>query len=536
MKLSLPARAFGGNALIVLLLGSVTIFSILAMERGRQQLSLIRSDLMPIGALLERSVSDCSTLISTSKRSGASDEALLQSLRSFNPFGRLAGARGVLETVGRQGKLPAAAQKRLARLAVRIGALEHGRMLAVELARVEGRAPMVLPASANNRELFQLVLDSWEEAARRAGPDTSVPAYRAAARASLKILLRSFKRLSVDYNQTMNLVWTLSEQQERRVMLLAVLLAAAALLSSVLLSVLILRWLSPIRSIRELAYRIAQGEYLDSDGGQVVTGELGQLEADLRRMAGKLHKREEMIRSQSEELLRSERLSAIGKMSTQIAHEIRNPLNAIGLRLEMLDESIAALPRAVDKGTMENLQAQTARLAREVERLTEVTEYYLKFARFPRPQKEDMDLAGTLDDLLGFYSHEAQAAGVALAWEFPQRPLPLRADNNLLKQAMLNLLKNSVEAFAGHPCQAPAIQVRAWAEGDLLRIKVEDNGPGMDEATVARIFDPFFTTKDVGTGLGLTLVQQILREHGGDILCSSRPGAGTAFLLSLPRG
>ncbi len=535
MKLTLPAKAFGGNALIVLLLGSVTIFSILAMERGRRQLSLIRSDLLPIGALLERSVGDCSALSSTLRRGGASDEAVLLSLRSFNPFGRLAGARGVLEMAGAGDQLPLAARKRLGRLAVRIGALESGRMLAVELGRLEGNARVALPPSANNREVFQLLLDSWEEAGKRAGPQTQVPAYRAAARASLKVLLRSFKRLSVDYNQTMNLVWTLSEQQERRVMLWSVVLAAVALLSSVLLSVLILRWLSPIGSIRELAFRIAQGEYGDDHPGQVVTGELGQLEADLRRMAGKLRKREEMIRSQAEELLRSERLSAIGKMSTQIAHEIRNPLNAIGLRLEMLDESIAALPRAVDKGTMENLQAQTARLAREVERLTEVTEYYLKFARFPSPQKEDMDLAGTLDDLLGFYRKEAEAAGVRLSWEFPTRPLPLRADNNLLKQAMLNLLKNSLEAFAGHPCQTPTIQVRAWAEGDSLRIKVEDNGPGMDEATVARVFDPFFTTKEVGTGLGLTLVQQILREHGGDILCSSRPGAGTAFLLSLPR-
>jgi signal transduction histidine kinase len=515
----------------------VTIFSLLAMERGRRQLSLIRSELMPIGALLERSVTEAGSLITSLKKGGGGDEALLTGLRSFNPFGRLAGARGGLELAARDSSLPPAARKRLLRLAVRIRALEEGGMLAVELGRLEGRSRVSLPPGMRNAQVFQVLLESWELAAHKAGAQggEGLPGYRAASRAALKVLLRSFKRLSVDYNQTMNLVWSLSEQQERRGLMLATILAAVALLSSVLLSWLILRWLAPIRSLRELAFRIAQGDYQDSEEVRAATGELGQLEADLRRMAGKLHKREEMIRSQGEELLRSERLSAIGKMSTQIAHEIRNPLNAIGLRLEMLEEGIAALPPSVSPKALEALKGQTARLAREVERLTEVTEYYLKFARFPRPQKEDMDLAGTLEDLLGFYRHEAEAAGVTLTWDLAQRPLPMKADNNLLKQAVLNLLKNSVEAFSGQGHPNPSILVKAWAEGDSLRLKVEDNGPGMDEATVQRIFDPFFTTKELGTGLGLTLVQQIVREHGGEISCSSRKGQGTAFLLSLPR-
>jgi signal transduction histidine kinase len=282
-----------------------------------------------------------------------------------------------------------------------------------------------------------------------------------------------------------------------------------------------------------MADHIAKGQY-DVDAAVPSRTELGDLAADLGRMAGKLRQREEMIRRQAEELLRSERLSAIGKMSTQIAHEIRNPLNAIGLRLEILEEAVGELAGEASPDRVEELRELTGLLSREVERLTEVTEYYLRFAKFPHPQKEPMDLASMVTDLLAFFREEAGAVGVALEGEVPAS-LPLRADNNLLRQALMNLVKNALEALALRPPpEGGRIHVKAWEEEGQARLRIRDNGPGIPPDARERIFEPFFTTKEAGTGLGLTLVQQIIREHGGEISPAGVPGEGTTFLISLP--
>jgi signal transduction histidine kinase len=147
-----------------------------------------------------------------------------------------------------------------------------------------------------------------------------------------------------------------------------------------------------------------------------------------------------------------------------------------------------------------------------------------------------MDLSPMIADLLSFFREEASAAGAELSWDVPEA-LPIQADNNLLRQALMNLVKNALEALAIKPPEGGGhLRIKAWEEEGRARIRIRDNGAGIPAEDRARIFEPFFTTKEAGTGLGLTLVQQIIREHGGEVAVSSGPGEGTTFHLTLPLG
>ncbi|MAQ15214.1 MAG: hypothetical protein CMN30_10530 [Sandaracinus sp.] len=221
-------------------------------------------------------------------------------------------------------------------------------------------------------------------------------------------------------------------------------------------------------------------------------------------------------------LIQTERLAAIGRMAAHVTHEVRNPLSSIGLNVEMLEDEIApgdgearALLRAIQK---------------EIDRLSGLTDEYLRLARLPAPALEVDDVGDALASVLSFVRREMEATGVDLV-EDRDPDLPLVAfDEAQLRQALLNLLRNAREAQPEHPW----IRVAAKREGHGVRIDVEDRGIGIDEKGRARIFDLFFTTKERGSGLGLPLTQQIVAAHGGKIACEAREGGGTRFSLWLP--
>ena len=535
MRLSLATRFLLGSVLIITLLGSVTTYAIVAMDRMRHQVSLIRRDLLPAGTRLRQLSRETASLHAALKRSRDKDPGWIrQALTAYRPLPHIEKVAQHLRRVG--GSL--ADGEALVALADRADVLQRGQDLLRALPQVPGalKQPAVAwieeMSTRSNREVYDALVARYLEESE--GGETRMSLlWRDMILASLKFLLHGMRGIHADYIDEAEAAWEAVEARERTAVIAASVFGGAALLVSVLLSLLALRWLAPIPRLREMANRIAKGRY-DAPAAVPARTELGDLAADLGRMAGKLRQREEMIRSQAEELLRSERLSAIGKMSTQIAHEIRNPLNAIGLRLEILEESIVDLAGAASPAREEELTGLTGLLSREVERLTEVTDYYLRFAKFPHPQKEPMDLASMVANLLSFFEEEARAAGAELTWDVPEA-LPLRADNNLLRQALINLVKNALEALAQRPAAAGGqVHIKAWEEDDQARIRIRDNGAGIPAADQARIFEPFFTTKEAGTGLGLTLVQQIIREHGGEIAVSSEPGEGTTFHVTLP--
>jgi PAS domain S-box-containing protein len=222
-------------------------------------------------------------------------------------------------------------------------------------------------------------------------------------------------------------------------------------------------------------------------------------------------------------LLQNERLATIGRMSAVVAHEIRNPLSSIGLNAELLEEELA-------KSSDLEMRALLHAISREVERLTAITDEYLKFARLPKPTLQPEQLNDLLRDLLRFVDSELRAAKVELMVDLDRQLTPIRADENQLRQAFLNLLKNSLHSM---PSGGRLIITTHQRDGQV-QVRFADTGQGIDSVSIDRIFDPFVSGRDGGIGLGLSLTQQIVSEHGGIITCESSPGQGTVFVIEFP--
>ena len=232
------------------------------------------------------------------------------------------------------------------------------------------------------------------------------------------------------------------------------------------------------------------------------------------------------LRASQAALIRSERLATIGQMAAQIAHEVRNPLNALGLNADLLAEELQA-------GTLDEAAEIISDIKGEVARLTDVTEAYLALGRLPPLRLEPCPVGTLVEELVRFQFEELGQAGVEVRLELPPDLPEVHADSSQLRQALLHIVRNAADALRseGGGC----LRVSAREDGQGVQLEVRDDGPGMDAEHVSRIFDPFFSTKETGSGLGLPITQQVITEHGGRIACTSSPGDGTAFRIWLPR-
>jgi nitrogen fixation/metabolism regulation signal transduction histidine kinase len=222
-------------------------------------------------------------------------------------------------------------------------------------------------------------------------------------------------------------------------------------------------------------------------------------------------------------LIQSERLAAIGRMAAHVTHEVRNPLSSIGLNVELLEEELAA-HSVESKALLRAIQG-------EIDRLTAVTEEYLRLARLPAPRLEAESLGDLVREVGRFVAREMESSNVRLRVEVEDElPLAL-ADEPQIRQALLNLLRNAREAMPN----GGEVRMEARATDGGVAILVVDQGTGIPEAERAHIFDLFYSTKERGTGLGLALTQQIVAAHGGRVSCEDAEGGGTAFTLWFPR-
>ncbi len=217
------------------------------------------------------------------------------------------------------------------------------------------------------------------------------------------------------------------------------------------------------------------------------------------------------------ELLRKERLSAIGELTAGLAHEIRNPLQIIQGTAEMVrrkhPESREALGDVVD----------------EVVRLNQLVHALLDYARPLEPACEEVPLAPLVESALA--ELQTLPGGVEVVQVIPDG-FALWGDEGLLRRVLVNLLSNAAEALGG---EGGTVHVRAASRGDGgARVRVEDDGPGIDAEDLAQVFTPFFSRKEAGTGLGLCLSRRFAELHGGTLALHSEPGEGTAAVLELP--
>jgi signal transduction histidine kinase len=220
-------------------------------------------------------------------------------------------------------------------------------------------------------------------------------------------------------------------------------------------------------------------------------------------------------------LMQTERLAAMGRLSAQVTHEIRNPLSAIALNADLLDEEIDDLAR----GAGDRAEAKQLLLAisREVERLTEVTDEYLRLARLRPPAMHAEDVNNLLMELVDFMGEDLRRRKITARVELDAQDARVLADAAQLRQAFMNIIKNSMESMP----EGGELYVRTRREDERILVEVKDNGVGIPEHVLTRIFDPFYTTKEGGTGLGLPITQQIVAEHGGELTAESSEGGGT---------
>ena len=223
--------------------------------------------------------------------------------------------------------------------------------------------------------------------------------------------------------------------------------------------------------------------------------------------------------------MRSERLAAVGKMAAVITHEVRNPLSSIGLNAELLEEDL--------RGSHASSEAiaLSQKIQREVDRLTSITEEYLRFARLPRPRLEKEQMNDIVVGVIEFQRDDLETRGVSVTTQLASALPLVTADEAQLRQALLNLFRNAADAMGSG---GGVLRVTTRRADGGVEVRVADSGPGIAAEHLPHIFEPFFSTKEGGTGLGLALTQQIIAEHGGRIDVTSGAGEGTTFVMTLP--
>lgn len=235
----------------------------------------------------------------------------------------------------------------------------------------------------------------------------------------------------------------------------------------------------------------------------------------------------------------SRKLAALGRLMTGVAHEVKNPLNAMTIHLELLKQKLAAMPEVVTVpagpsggGRGVDLSKHVHIISSEIRRLDEVVNGFLKFARPDELKLQPVALSSLISDVVTTAMPEAEARGVVIKAECPGGLPEINADPGMLNQALLNLAINACQAMPDGGT------VRITCRSDDRRrviVDVEDTGVGIPPEHLSRIFDLYFTTKEHGSGIGLSMVYRIVQLHDGEVEVQSTPGRGTRFRLMFPQ-
>jgi signal transduction histidine kinase len=222
-----------------------------------------------------------------------------------------------------------------------------------------------------------------------------------------------------------------------------------------------------------------------------------------------------------EQLIRQERLAAIGELASTIGHELRNPLGVISNALYLLRSDIARAPS-------EASSRHLATAEREVSAATVIVADLLEFARQRDPVMTEIDAGALVDEALGVLP---PPTGISVDRRATAAPVVAVADRDMLRQVLLNLVGNAYQAMP----EGGTVTVALVDTGETAQIRVSDTGIGMNDEVRAKLFEPFFTTKARGVGLGLAVCKRLIDAHGGTIAVDSLPGAGSTFTLDVPK-
>ena len=231
-------------------------------------------------------------------------------------------------------------------------------------------------------------------------------------------------------------------------------------------------------------------------------------------------------RNHAAEMMESERLNAILLLAAGVAHEIGNPLNSLNIHLQLMDRELQRLPEEHRQGIGELLEVARG----EIARLDQILSQFVRAIRPSLPTFERHSLADILEETLGTLSAEIQDRRVVVeAVEAESAPVAW-VDRNQVRQAFFNVIRNAIQAMTG----GGVLRISYVLSDRHSAIVFEDTGPGIPEGQMGELFEPFRSTKPDGHGMGLMIVQRILRDHGGTVMVDTRPG-GTRIQLSFPR-
>ena len=221
-----------------------------------------------------------------------------------------------------------------------------------------------------------------------------------------------------------------------------------------------------------------------------------------------------------------ERSRMVSMLAAGVAHEIGNPLNSLYLHLQFLQRLLAD-----DACDRKEALSEVAEARAEVERLDTIINHFLRAVRPGKPSMQSVDLKTLVLESLNFLRHEIADRQIHVDFIWGDDVPLIRGDAGRLKQAFYNLVRNAVQAMSS----GGRLGVTCSADEDHVLLAVSDNGKGIPKEILPRIFQPYFTTKERGTGLGLMIVERIVREHAGSISVESEEGKGTTFTIELPR-
>lgn len=226
----------------------------------------------------------------------------------------------------------------------------------------------------------------------------------------------------------------------------------------------------------------------------------------------------------------AEALSAMGELAMNLAHEIRNPLNAAVLQLHLLKRNLDRLE--TEEATKDGLKDRVRIVGDEVGRLSRLLTEFLELARPRGIAREPVHVPQLAEEVLDLEEESARGRGVTIVRDLPGDGCVAIGDREKLKQVTINLVVNALEAMK----QGGTLTVSVRAEGERVVMTIADTGPGIASELLPNVFDPFFTTKEAGTGLGLSIVRKIIDQHGGDIEIESERGQGAKVVVSIPIG
>jgi len=287
-----------------------------------------------------------------------------------------------------------------------------------------------------------------------------------------------------------------------------------------ILGVLNLFCLSGINAFDEEALRLAQ-VYADQ---AAVFIENARLVEELKSAAAELEARVEMrtreLRDTQAQVIRAEKMAAVGRLAASVAHEVNNPLQAIALHLQLV----------ADATSSETSQEQLEIVQHELDRIADIVKRLLDFQRSKHGQPSIQSLPILLDDVLILAGKQLQQAGIALTFTLDEKLPSVLAVGDQLKQVFLNLILNAVEAMP----EGGELEIDGYrSDGDVI-IEFADNGLGMSADNIDQLFEPFFSTKHSGSGIGLAVSQDIVSDHGGTLEARNRPQGGAVFTITLP--